>query len=521
MGASLTPAPYRHISVAIAREHIPAQLFPGGEKVFDHALAHSTNTGRSMYGLDEDSLPTLTTDAVWEYRALSEEWHRVLGVHELPPRKALRLSMKSKEPSLDVSMGDLVKEAVRVELESFQLANHAKLVETIQSAVRESAASILRELRQTRMSPPAHLDPAFSSGGGNTALPEHSLERNPEIEHGGDVFKPVPPRAVERLSQVMVSEARARSSAAALGQSFLPDIGESPQGALQPIPPKAAERLSQVMMSEARARSPAVPLGHGPPPDIGESSRDALQPIPPRAAERLSQAMASEARAQSPTAALGHNSPPDVEQSPGIGQPESSPAEGPRRPRQTEVVGDTAMMDSTPDNSQPRRLRKLVRYGDQQHSLEPAAATSPSLDNLIDHRQTPPPLLEPEPTDSLESIALNAIREALGNDNATAKSPEQMQALIEILDPGSTADIDVVLPTGGGKSLLWQAAAFGDPEHGSAIVIPYKMLLEQQLASSKRAGVVSCSFKAGDNPPQGVQNIFVQPESAKSRSFLQ
>jgi superfamily II DNA helicase RecQ len=81
-------------------------------------------------------------------------------------------------------------------------------------------------------------------------------------------------------------------------------------------------------------------------------------------------------------------------------------------------------------------------------------------------------------------------------------------------------DTVAVLGTGGGKSLGWQVVAKLFPEHAALITVPYTALLEEQKQSSRDKGIVAEKWTAGGPAlPAKVGNIFLQPESAGSKTF--
>jgi hypothetical protein len=81
MGPTWTPRTYRHASIAIAREYMqPHLLSQGGNRASDLATAHGTNTARHRYAIVASDLPTLTNDAIGEFRDVSHAWHEICGI---------------------------------------------------------------------------------------------------------------------------------------------------------------------------------------------------------------------------------------------------------------------------------------------------------------------------------------------------------------------------------------------------------------------------------------------------------
>ncbi len=82
MGPELCPRKWRQVAVSIGREFIPPHLHVGGggNNTNDLVLAHSTPQSRSRYGLVCNDIPTLTNDAVCEYRDVCHAWWDVVGV---------------------------------------------------------------------------------------------------------------------------------------------------------------------------------------------------------------------------------------------------------------------------------------------------------------------------------------------------------------------------------------------------------------------------------------------------------
>lgn len=84
-----------------------------------------------------------------------------------------------------------------------------------------------------------------------------------------------------------------------------------------------------------------------------------------------------------------------------------------------------------------------------------------------------------------------AVRKALGLAQTTAvayKSAEQEEALERIIN-GSDSALAVVLPTGGGKSLLFTAPACLEDPGITIVIVPYRQLIEETLSDAKSRGI--------------------------------
>jgi hypothetical protein len=148
---------------------------------------------------------------------------------------------------------------------------------------------------------------------------------------------------------------------------------------------------------------------------------------------------------------------------------------------------------------------------------QPGPSTSRS--NQIAILMSPDSSPAPSIGSSLQEDARQAIGRALGRYTAMEKSPAQLEAIIRCLF--SNDDMCVIIPTGGGKTLIWEAVGLKTGEL-AIIMVPFRQLLQQHLESSTRKGIVSVHWLAS-NPvlPPDVQHIFVQPETVRSQKFKQ
>ena len=121
-----------------------------------------------------------------------------------------------------------------------------------------------------------------------------------------------------------------------------------------------------------------------------------------------------------------------------------------------------------------------------------------------------PPTSSPLSASDYQGIALRGLRQLFNDPKAEFKSQEQRDMVTHILS--SSEDVIGVLPTGGGKSAIWQITAKLRPDVGAIIVIPFVFPLDEQLQSNLDKGIRSCKWTGASNVPPGNQHIFCQPE---------
>ena len=103
-----------------------------------------------------------------------------------------------------------------------------------------------------------------------------------------------------------------------------------------------------------------------------------------------------------------------------------------------------------------------------------------------------------------------AMRQALGVDDVTFGSDTQRKALEEVLAKHDLAPLVVVLPTGGGKSLLFMALACLRDPGVTVVVVPYRALLDNLLSKAKAAGIDCFEWKRGEVNPAAL--VFVSAD---------
>ncbi|KAL6172001.1 hypothetical protein ACJQWK_02991 [Exserohilum turcicum] len=90
----------------------------------------------------------------------------------------------------------------------------------------------------------------------------------------------------------------------------------------------------------------------------------------------------------------------------------------------------------------------------------------------------------------------------LGKQDVGFRSVEQEQALHAVLE--KQTPLIVVLPTGGGKSLLFTLPACVEETGVTVVVVPYRALIEDLVGRIQRCGVDCIEWKYGENDPASV-----------------
>lgn len=112
-----------------------------------------------------------------------------------------------------------------------------------------------------------------------------------------------------------------------------------------------------------------------------------------------------------------------------------------------------------------------------------------------------------------------AVRKALGkpkNAALTYRSAEQETALNRIMDDVDTTLV-VVLPTGGGKSLLFTAPACLDDPGMIVVVIPYRRLMDDTVRNARALRIDCLEWTYGVEDPATI--VFISADRL-SRSFF-
>ncbi|KAI7371326.1 hypothetical protein KC328_g17564, partial [Hortaea werneckii] len=122
--------------------------------------------------------------------------------------------------------------------------------------------------------------------------------------------------------------------------------------------------------------------------------------------------------------------------------------------------------------------------------------------------QLPRPVAGPAAVDAGDIE--RAMQRALGQADVAFRSAAQQEALETIMRKDDFAPLIVVLPTGGGKSLLFLAPACLPDPGVTVVVVPYRALLNRLLATAQAAGIDSFEWKHGEVNPAAL--VFVSAD---------
>ena len=104
--------------------------------------------------------------------------------------------------------------------------------------------------------------------------------------------------------------------------------------------------------------------------------------------------------------------------------------------------------------------------------------------------------------DARATAVHRALQQVLGKRDVGFRSIEQERALYAVLD--KQTPLVVVLPTGGGKSLLFTLPACIEERGVTVVVVPYRALIEDLVGRIRDCGVDCMEWKHGESNPASV-----------------
>lgn len=111
-----------------------------------------------------------------------------------------------------------------------------------------------------------------------------------------------------------------------------------------------------------------------------------------------------------------------------------------------------------------------------------------------------------------------AMRKALRREDVSFRSEEQREALQAVVSREQSTPLVVVLPTGGGKSLLFMAPACLEDPGVTIVVVPYRALLDNLLVTAKKARIDCLEYRPGEQNPAAL--VFVSADFVAGSKFL-
>jgi hypothetical protein len=111
-----------------------------------------------------------------------------------------------------------------------------------------------------------------------------------------------------------------------------------------------------------------------------------------------------------------------------------------------------------------------------------------------------------------------AMRKALRREDVSFRSEAQEEALRMIISGEQASPLVVVLPTAGGKSLLFMAPACLDDPGVTIVVVPYRALLDNLVATAKKAKINCTEYRPGEQNPAAL--VFVSADFIEGSQFL-
>ena len=156
------------------------------------------------------------------------------------------------------------------------------------------------------------------------------------------------------------------------------------------------------------------------------------------------------------------------------------------------------------DISVERAVRKHERDSDAQEELELGLVRAPRQVERKDEQLLPQRKVD------------QAMRQVLGSSDVAFKSVQQEQAMHAVID-GQTPLV-VVLPTGGGKSLLFMVPAYLDATGVTVVVVPYRALADNLVDRIRRSGIDCFEWTHGQVNPATI--VVVSADVAGSAGFL-
>jgi RecQ family ATP-dependent DNA helicase len=121
-------------------------------------------------------------------------------------------------------------------------------------------------------------------------------------------------------------------------------------------------------------------------------------------------------------------------------------------------------------------------------------------------------------TASVSSKSLKTLRKFYGNKQATFKSPQQAKALQLVID--GRKDVLAILPTGGGKSLLFFLPTLMEPGMTTVVIVPLIAVTDDLRDRCVKANISCANWDPHSRYREQCNLLFVAVEHAVEPAFL-
>lgn len=479
MGASLGINAWRHLSVAVQREFIPSHFLTGGDRTTDSAANHSTEVARGWYGVLTDSLPRLTTDAMWEFNFLDRLWHDIVGFGENAPPAPIRLTYKAPS-SIQFPTGG----TQHCGGSGITLAD----INNVCSAAMQRFKEDLRIQRQEDMKEAAAMALSYLKPGSGTTNGESSPSFDVEATLAS-MREMCKETLVQMKAELRADRVEDMKSAISMVVRSVVDLDGLRQNSRRPQPASDDELRILVPDSES-------------PPPLSQSQ--SWSPVR-RSTElgALPKSVAAHSFDLSPSSPASSSSRPLLE-----GRSHELLTDTPAPPASrlfsdsvdpilvSRQPGDSVVEPFSPQESPPVRPTTTTTLGIRHYDRYSDCSSSSSLTNA--------------------DVAQHALHLLYGS-GAQFKSPAQR----DLVERSMSLDTNFVyiIKTGGGKSLAWEAPAIFETDVVTAVVVPFRSLLNQHLETALSRGIKAAKWTAAETCPDSVRLLFLACESADCVSF--
>ncbi|KAF2818307.1 hypothetical protein CC86DRAFT_389032 [Ophiobolus disseminans] len=118
-----------------------------------------------------------------------------------------------------------------------------------------------------------------------------------------------------------------------------------------------------------------------------------------------------------------------------------------------------------------------------------------------------------------EKAIYKAMQQVLGEESVGFLSAEQELALHAVLD--RQTPLVVVLPTGGGKSLLFSVPVCLEEDAGvTVVVVPYRALIDNLVSYMQKRGIDCVGWKHGQSSPAAMVVVKLGIKQAACKRLL-